>query len=366
MTNDAVYAGSGRGGQDLLVIHDYVTQQGGAERVALLLGQTIGRGRLLTSVYLPDSAFGDFQQLEIRELLPRLPAWVKSRRSLLAPFLLGAMTFASAGTRDVLCSSSGWAHWIRTTGRKTVYCYSPPRWLYAEHDFFLGSHAAKRKMLTPALAVLRLLDVRQARSAHRYIAISTVTQNRIKQAYGIDAPILAPPVTIDGSGPQTEVEGLAKDFYLCIARPRQYKNTSLIEQAFKEQDLGQVVLVGGTVSTADDRVRRLGRVSDSQLRWLYANCRATIAMSYEDFGLTPVEGHLFGKPAVALAAGGYLDTCREGQNAILVGEPTVQALTAALRELQSTTFDHSEIAAGAMDYSPDAFLRKLDALLRAA
>lgn len=80
--------------------------------------------------------------------------------------------------------------------------------------------------------------------------------------------------------------------------------------------------MGGGAPRASDRGRiaSTGRVSDAQLRWLYHHSRAVLALSQEDFGLTPVEGHAFGRPTVALRAGGYLDTCTEGVNAVFTAD----------------------------------------------
>ena len=348
---------------EVTVVHDYVTQRGGAERVALLLASSFGDRRLITSVYVPDAAFPDFAELDVQEILPILPRRIKTSRGILLLLLGPAFLLHTRQAGVALCSSSGWSHWIRAE-RKIVYCYTPPRWLYAADDFFLGVPRYIRGALTPLLAVLRLADRQRARSADLYIAISSVTQVRIEKAYGIRAPILFPPVALEAHGPCERVPGVEPgSYFLNVSRPRSYKNSQALVEAFSGAP-ECVVLVGGNAGSTEHnpQVRHVGRVTDAQLRWLYANCLAVIALSYEDFGLTPVEGHLFGKPSIVLRAGGYLDTCSDA-NAIFVEDVTPRAIRAALSAFRDRVFDPDTIKGGAARFAPAEFRRQMQALL---
>jgi glycosyltransferase involved in cell wall biosynthesis len=106
----------------------------------------------------------------------------------------------------------------------------------------------------------------------------------------------------------------------------------------------------------------LGRVSDAQLRWLYANCRALVAASYEDFGLTPIEAMSFGTPVVALRAGGYLDSVVDGVTGLFFDAPTPTDLTATLRTFARTQFDPEAIKRHAQRFSPQRFRDSIQAL----
>ena len=104
-----------------------------------------------------------------------------------------------------------------------------------------------------------------------------------------------------------------------------------------------------------DRIRGLPDIPDATVRWLYANCSAGVAMSREDFGLTPVEGFAHGKPAIALRAGGFLDTVQEGITGTLVAEESAQSLCSVLKTFEATDFYAQEIRSFAGRFSRKRF-----------
>ena len=109
-----------------------------------------------------------------------------------------------------------------------------------------------------------------------------------------------------------------------------------------------------------------GRVSDAELRWLYANCRALVAASHEDFGLTPLEAAGFGKPTAALRFGGFLDTVEEGRTGVFFEEPTAEAIAAGVRELLATSWSAETAASSAARFSEARFVERLHAAVAGA
>lgn len=349
-----------------LVLHDYITQRGGAERVALLLAQRFGGGSLTTSAFIAESTFPEYASVEVTELLRGVSTELKKSRASLAPLTAWSFNRHAEEADVILCSSSGWAHWTSSRSPSLVYCYTPPRWFWEPHDYFGAMPAWVGRSCSTALSALRTRDVRKALSRDRYIAISSVGRSRIQRAYGIDAEIVAPPVALEVDAPAEPVEGLEAGFYLTVSRPRSYKNTDAVIRAFEEHPgWGRLVVVGRHRITAPGTtsVVELGRVSDQQLRWLYASCSAVVAMSYEDFGLTPVEGHVFGKPTVALRAGGYLDTCREGVNAVFVDAVDDKHIGRAIREVGDAQWSAETIVRSASKYSVESFLEAVGTIL---
>ncbi|MHB8185483.1 MAG: glycosyltransferase [Dermatophilaceae bacterium] len=159
---------------------------------------------------------------------------------------------------------------------------------------------------------------------------------------------------IDVSGPREPVEGIEPGFLLTVARARGYKNTDVVIDAMDRLAGERLAVVGDTRESA--RVRGVGRVSDAQLRWLYGNCRALVSASYEDFGLTPSEANAFGRPAVVLRAGGFLDTLVEGVTGVFIEEPTAAAVADA-GALHSVNRD--AVRAHAQRYSEAAFADRM-------
>jgi glycosyltransferase involved in cell wall biosynthesis len=332
----------------VVVVHDYLTQRGGAERVALALVRAFPGARLVTSVYAPERTFAGFRDVEVEAILPLR---IADPRPL---FPLLPLAFGRHRVRDadvVVCSSSGWAHGVATDAPKLVYCHTPPRWLHAPDDYLLGHAWPVRAALGLAQAPLRRWDARAAASAARYVANSTTVRERIRRAYGRDAEVVHPPASLDPDGPQEPPAVGEEPFLLTVARARGYKNAELVEAAAERAGVKVVVVGSSLVAT------------DAQLRWLYAHCRGLVAAAYEDFGLTPVEAMSFGKPVLALRAGGYLDSVVEGTTGRFFDRADVATLAAALAEFDERDFDAEAIRRHAAAFAPERFAARVRALV---
>jgi glycosyltransferase involved in cell wall biosynthesis len=149
-----------------------------------------------------------------------------------------------------------------------------------------------------------------------------------------------------------------------VGRARGYKNASLICSAIEQLPDERLVVVGplperGTESPWSDRITGLRNLSDGQMRWLYSNCAALVAASHEDFGLTPVEAFTFGRPAVVLRRGGYLDSCIDGLTGLFIEDETVEGVVDALRRFRRRTFNSDAIRAHAEQFSEQRFIVSL-------
>ncbi len=179
-------------------------------------------------------------------------------------------------------------------------------------------------------------DKRAAASADVYLANSTVVAERIKTIYGIDAEVVPPPPAITPEGHCKRSRALKPAFSSACLRLLPYKNVDAIVDAFVSLPEDRLVIAGSGPferqlrASAGTNVTFVGQVTDAQVSWLYANCRALVAASYEDFGMTPVEAATFGKPTVALRWGGFLDTIDEGRTGVFFDAPTGEAVADAL------------------------------------
>jgi glycosyltransferase involved in cell wall biosynthesis len=350
----------------VVVVHDYLTQRGGAERVVLALMQAFPAARLVTSIYNPETTYPEFADFPIDTFwLNRVPALQRDPRRAL-PLL--ARAFSSYEVKDadvVVCSSSGWAHGVRTDAPKIVYCHNPPRWLHQTEDYLADQGRAVRLAVDLLRRPLTRWDRKAADSAITYLANSSVVAGRIQNTYGIDADVVPPPVMIDPTGELEAVPGLEPGFLLTVSRSRGYKNTSAVAEAVDRMLPDQrLVVVGGVPDHPDGgtwgpRVVGVTDVPDAQLRWLYANCSSLVAVSHEDFGLTPLEANSFGRPALCLRAGGYLDTLVPGRNGLYVEDETPSAVADAIVRSSLTVWNEVAIRAHARRYSPDLFAAHL-------
>lgn len=349
--------------------HDYLTQRGGAERVVLAMSRAFPEAPIYTTLYEPESTFPEFAgRRVVVSPLNHVPPLRKRHRAAL-PLLPIAASCIRIEADVILASSSGWAHGFRTRGTKIVYCHNPARWLYQQQEYLGGGRGAcwKALGLTPLRPPLLRWDRRAAASADLYLANSTVVRDRIRTAYGIEAQVLHPPGGIDPDGPQSLVPVLHdwdQGYHLVVSRLLPYKNVDRVVRAFTRLEERLVVVGDGPEAVrlramAPDNVRMVAGLSDPQMRWVYANATALVAPSHEDFGLTPLEAGSFGKPVIALRAGGYLDTVSEGISGVFFDRPTPEAIRDAVAATGRRRWDPGAIGTHVDRFSEARFADRL-------
>jgi glycosyltransferase involved in cell wall biosynthesis len=347
------------------IVHDYLTQRGGAERVVLSMLRAFPGASLYTSLYEPAATFPEFAETDIKtSALNRVPALRRHHR-LALPVLAPAFSRLDVDAEVAICSSSGWAHGAHVTGRKLVYCHAPARWLYQTDRYVRDRGAATRAALSLLAPALRHWDRRAARGADRYLVNSTAVRDAAFAAYGITADVLPPPPALSPGGGEVALDGIEPGFVLCVARLLPYKNVDAVIAAADAVDDLLVVVVGTGPdeerlrARASDRVHFAGAVPDEQLRWLYRSAALLVAVSYEDYGLTPLEAAAFGTPCVALRFGGYLDTVVEGETGVLVEQPNAHAVAAGIRRALDREWDAERLVAHAECFSEQRFVARL-------
>ena len=343
--------------------HDYLSERGGAERVVVSLTRAFPGVPLYTSVHHPE-LYADLAETDVRvSMLNRFGPLRRHHRAAL-PMLPTAFGRLQVDADVVVCSSSGWAHGISTEGRKVVYCHNPPRWLYQRDQYVAG----KKRYYAAGLILdlyLRRWDQRAARTCARYLANSSAVAHRIRAVYGIDAEVLPPPTSLDVRGPRRAIDGIEPGYVVCVARLMRYKNVEQVAEAFRHLPNERLVVIGDGVQLAELRAKApanvvyTGRVTDDQLRWAYLNSVGLVSAAYEDFGLTPVEAALHGKPSALLHWGGFLDTTIEGVTGLFFDEPTPRVIAAAVQRMVRETWSAPRIATTALRFSEAGFIDRL-------
>ena len=353
------------------IAHDYLTQRGGAERVVLAMHAAFPDAPIYTTLFDPEGTFPEFGAARIVASPLNRVGLLRRNHRLALPFLAWATGQLRPDADIVLVSSSGWAHGVRSPGRRIVYCHAPARWLY-QTDAYLGS-SGRFAPTRLALALLRpglmRWDRRAARSADRYLTNSRVVRDRVRAAYGIDATVLPAPHTLDADGDREAVAALAdwadRPFSLVVSRLLPYKNVGILVTAFTGMPSRRLVIVGdgpgraALAGTLPGNVRLLSGLSDAQLRWVYSHAHQLLAPSLEDYGLTPLEAAAFGVPTLALEAGGYLDTVAPGVSGLFFPEPTPAAVMAAVEEGERHPWSAEAIRRHAEQFSQEAFAAAL-------
>ncbi|MEG3614410.1 glycosyltransferase [Isoptericola haloaureus] len=359
--------------------HDYATQRGGAERVALLLAEAFPGAPMHTTLYDPAGTFPGFADLDLRTSALNRVGALRRHHRLALPLLAPAVGRQRVDADVLVTSSTGWAHGYRGARRTVVYCHAPARWLY-QTDRYLGpgggraAHRARRGLARGAVATfgpaLRRWDVAAAHRADRYLANSTVTRRAVQEAYGIEAEVLPPPPAMLPDGEMTAVPGVEPGFLLCVARLLPYKNVDVVVAAALAT--GRELVVVGDGPERDrlaattvrgpgtpGRVHLLGRVDDARLRWLYAHADVLVAASYEDYGLSPLEAGAFGRPSVVLRDGGYLDTVVEGRTGIFFDAPSAPLVADAIEAAAAHPWDDDAIKQHVAAFGAERFVRRL-------
>ncbi|MFE7630044.1 glycosyltransferase [Kocuria sp. NPDC057446] len=358
------------------IAHDYLTQRGGAERVVLAMHRAFPDATIYTTLYNPESTYPEFQDANIvTSPLNKLGVFRRNHR-LALPFL----AFASQALRvreDVaVISSSGWAHGFTFDGNKMVYCHSPARWLYFSQQY-LGSALWRRPAgwsLWLMRPILRLWDQRAAANSVVYVANSTHVKKRVKEVYGREVDVLHPPYGVDTNGPREPIPGL-EDFvgvgghFLLVSRLLPYKNVNQAIEAFRGLNQRLVIVGAGPlrdelVESAPINVKIVSHLTDAQMRWIYSTCEAVVAPSFEDFGLTPVEAAAYGKPTIALRAGGYLDTVVEGATGLFIDAPSPDSIRESLAAFPKYEWDGPKIQEHAEQFSAQVFIERLQEIVR--
>lgn len=349
------------------LVHDWLNQLGGAEDVLEALVEMYPAAPIFTSIYWPEKMPPRYRQRPIRvSFMDRLPGVHRYHQPYLPLYPLAFERFDLSGYDVILSNKSGFCHGVRKPAGAIhiCYCLSPTRYVwgfesYAERE---GLGAAPRAILKPVLGWLKRWDKAAAARVDHFIAISSEVRRRIAQFYERDSVIIYPPVATGRFAPAPPDQ--LGDYFLCVSRLIPYKRVDLAVRACTA--LGLPLLVGGEgrdrarlEKMAGPTVKFLGRVADADLPPLMARCRAFIFPGLEDFGIAPVQAMAAGRPVIAFAGGGALDTVIENKTGLLFREPTADSLTAALRLFDPSRFDSQTIRQFALQFDWKVFEQKL-------
>jgi glycosyltransferase involved in cell wall biosynthesis len=346
------------------LLHDWLNQLGGAEDVLQVLHDLYPSAPVFTSIYDRHKMPRSWLNWPIRSTwMDRLPGVHKWHQPYMPLF---AMTWAAlrvpAEYDMVLSNKSAFCIGARYSGKHVCYCLTPTRFTF---DF--NSYAAREPIPKLATVVLRAMNVflrkweiAVSRRVTRYIAISAEVQQRIKRIYGRDSEIIYPPVLVDAF----DVSHTSDDYYLIVSRLLPYKRIDLAIEVFNRLGLPLVIAGDGRdrarlQQLAGSNVKLMGWVDDARLRSLLERCRAFIFPGLEDFGIAPINAMACGKPVIAYAGGGALDTVIDGITGVLFDRQTVPALTEALRRYTEQQFSPDEIRANAEKFSVARFRKEI-------
>lgn len=349
------------------LVHDYLNQYGGAERVLEELHALFPGAPVYTSMYWPEKMSATIRGLDIRtSFMQRLPLVTRNHQPFLLLYPLAFESFDLSAFDVVISNSSAFCKGVLTPpGTLHIcYCLTPMRWVWNYHAYVererLGT--AARLVLPAAISQLRSWDVATAQNVDRFLAISKTVAARIRKYYRRDAAVIYPPVNCDAF---TLSLARVEDYYLIVSRLIPYKRIDLAVDAFTQLGIRLKIVGSGGRDLAPLRARAgrnvefVGRVSDTELKQLYAGCRALVFPGEEDFGIAPLEANASGRPVIAYAGGGALDTVVEGRTGVLFDEQQVECLIGAIRRAEDTAWDPDELRAHARKFDSQVFREQM-------
>jgi glycosyltransferase involved in cell wall biosynthesis len=259
---------------------------------------------------------------------------------------------------------------VSPTAAKVLYVHNTPRWLYQKEAYLSDASRPVRMALAALEPRLRRDDLKGSQSADLILANSANVRDRIHRFWGREAEVLHPPHRVDVGAPCQAVPGVAPGYWLLIARMVNYKNIGVVLEAMSKRPGDRLVLLGrgplrsSLEAQAPSNCAFVDTASESELNWLLSNCRGLLAASYEDFGLTPIEAMAFGRPVVALRAGGYLETVMEGVTGYFFDQLDAKSIAEAMTAADGHPWDHEAIAAYAQTFNEESFIERLRAAVK--
>lgn len=346
------------------LVHDWLNQLGGAEDVLEALVSLYPRAPLYTSLYWREGMPAHWRQWDIHtSFIDRLPGAHRRQQLYFPLYPLAFEQFDLRGYDVVLSNKSGFCHGV-ITGAETLhicYCLTPTRYVWRYHQYAEQERLGRltRLGLTPFLTYLRLWDRLAADRVDAFVAISQEIRRRIRKVYGREAVVIYPPVHTAAFEPAAQVD----DYYLFVGRLVPYRRLDILIQAFNQ--LGRPLYIAGRgrdrerlEALAQPNIHFLGYVPDAELPALMARCRAFLFPGEEDFGIAPLQAMAAGRPVIAYAAGGALETVTP-DTGVLFAEQTVPAIIQAVEAFDTARVSPALIRRHAEQFDVAVFKQRL-------
>ncbi len=349
----------------IALVHDYLAQEGGAEKVLQALKEMFPQAPIFTLIFNRKRADKRLLSADIRpSFLQKIPFGVSRYQWWLA-LMPAAIEGHNLMDFDLIISSaSSFAKGVITgpRSRHVCYCHTPTRYLWTDtHSYVqeLRVNPLVKAFLLLTLRKLRQWDRLAADRVDYFIANSETVKNRIKKYYNRDSAVIYPPVETD----KFFISPNPKKYYLAGGRLVPYKKVDLAVQAFSRLGIPLKIFgIGPELKRlrriAKNNVEFLGQVDDQAKRHLFADCIAYIHPQEEDFGITAVEAMASGRPVIAYQAGGATETVRAGETGEFFDEQWWEEVADKVIRFRPEKYNPEKIRAHAQQFSAERFVKQ--------
>jgi glycosyltransferase involved in cell wall biosynthesis len=350
----------------IALVHDYLVQYGGAERVLECFTELFPYAPIYTLVYDKEAMHGIFADKDIRtSFIQKIPFARKKHRLFpqLMPMAIEQFDFSAYDI--VLSDSSSYAKGI-ITGPETLhisYIHTPMRYAWDDcqkytSDFYFPTLI--KKLVPFIMNYIRIWDRVSIERVDRIIANSNFVARRIKKYYKKDSLVIHPPVNIN----QFHLSPNQENYFLMVGRLLAYKRHDIAIQAFNQLGLKLKIIGRGPElkklqKMADSNIEFLERVEDVKLADYYAKCQAFIFPQEEDFGIVAMEALAAGRPVIAFDGGDIPEHLEDGKTGLFFENQTSQDIMEAVQKFQNLTFDSTYIRKQAKKFDREVFKAKI-------
>lgn len=351
---------------NIAIVCDWLTVNGGAEKVILALHKLFPNAPIYTTIYNPEKVKG-FEDAEIRtSYLQNLP-FSKSKHQLYLNLMPGVFEGFNLDKYDIVISSSHSCAKGVITKPETLhlcYCHSPMRYAWEDSINYINEYEINgviKKIAPWIIHKIRLWDRVSAERVDQFITNSRYIQNRVRKYYRKESEVIYPFIDTDKFKPDPSTATLPKEnFYLAVGRLTPYKKFDLIVEAFNQNGLPLKIVGTGIVenklkNVAKDNIEFLGHIPDEHLIKLYRTAKGLVFPQLEDFGIIPLEAMACGCPVIAFGKGGALETVKDGKTGVFFHEQTVESLIEAIDKFDSMIFDYSKVSKYASAFNREQF-----------
>jgi glycosyltransferase involved in cell wall biosynthesis len=345
----------------IALIHDWLVTMRGGEKVLEALCRTYPDADVYTIYYCKDKVSLPIRNLKVHtSFIQKLPFAGKNFRMYLGLFPLAVESFDLTGYDLIISTSHCVAKGVipGPKARHICYCHSPMRYVWDFSDEYFGGLKANwviGPVIRALLAYLKNWDVKSCNRVDEFIANSKNIAGKIKKYYNRTAFVIYPPVDTDFFNVDIDNKKIG-DYFLLVSSLVPYKRVDIAVDAFNRAGyrlkiVGQGPLANDLKSRAGSNIEFIGWSDDASLRSLYQNCRGFIFNQEEDFGISAVEAQACGKPVIAYARGGALETVIAGETGVFFKEQTVESLIEALEKFNKLKFDSRRIRENALKFN---------------
>ena len=357
----------------IALVHDHITQYGGAERVLYTLHAMFPKAPIYTLYMDKKIVQKHFPNADIRTTsLQKIPRVLRKQFRFVAPFAISAVENIDLSEFNVVISSSAFFAKGVITQPDTVhisYCHTPPRRLW-------GIDVNTSRIFAPILHILRVWDFNSAFRVNTFIANSRAVQKRIKNYYGQNSVVVHPPVVKKQEHTlacitmeqQKSQRNIPSTFFLVVSSLEAHKKIDVVVDAFNKMKYTVVIIGNGSQKKllqkrAGENIIFLGHQPDEVVAEYYKSCLALIHPTEEDFGISMVEAMMYGKPVLAFKKGGSTEIISQPAYGMLFSDHDPFVFADALRRfvenIKKGYYNAGDLQEHASQFHRSAFIKKI-------